>query len=315
LDTTLFHGATLASIKSDIAHVFCATDLQMGQNVFFANSFVYSWRSGWGSPGTIRTAQVVQASAALPGAFSVVSFPLHRFGLPEDRVVADKRHPPTKFKLLDGGVYDNMGSEWLLNIRQHMTDGTPPVTITPVDEAIVVNASAGDSFVERRWIKAPFIGEILSLLAVKDVMYRQTTAVRRRLLNVRYRIAQDRPSIPPNARILRDALRGSMIQIDRSPFALADEFRGFRDEMGDRAVVVVEALERDSAAVDARSYWTAEADANHTVKTTLSRVDPGRAASIIRHGYTLTMANCHVLLDYPLLAIPEPDRFASLTAK
>ena len=81
-----------------------ATDLQMGQNVFFSDAFVYSWRSGWGIPGKLRAAQAAQASAALPGAFSVVSLSLRRFGLPEARVVAAKRKPPRKFKLLDGGV-------------------------------------------------------------------------------------------------------------------------------------------------------------------------------------------------------------------
>jgi len=48
------------------------------------------------------------------------------------------------------------------------------------------------------------------------------------------------------------------------------------------------------------------------VKTTLSKIEPARAASLIRHAYVLTMVNSHVLLNYPLLPIPDPDRFAWL---
>jgi len=312
-DTTLLHGATLASMQGNVAHVMCATDLQMGRDVFFSNAFVYSWRSGWGSPGNLRAAQAAQASAALPGAFTVVSLPLRRFGLPEQRVAAN-RHPPRRFKLLDGGVYDNMGTEWLLNIGDRMVDGTPPAALKTVDEAIVVNASAGDAVIDRRWVTVPFVGEISSLLAVADVMYGQTTAVRRRLLNVCYQIGQDRELAQADARVLENALRGTTIQIDRSPFELPERFLDGADEVTERARKAISALDQDPTNDDARAYWAAEADANHSVKTTLSRIDPERAQSLIRHGYVLTMVNSHVLLDYPLYPIPAPDRFARLVA-
>jgi predicted acylesterase/phospholipase RssA len=313
-ESTLLGKATLASMNGTVGHIICATDLQMGQDVFFSSGFVYSWRSGWGIPATMRAAQAAQASAALPGAFNVVSLPLKRFGLPEPRV-AEERHPPRRFKLLDGGVYDNMGTEWLLNIGERLRDGTPPVSVKTVDEAIVVNASAGEDVTQRRWIKVPFVGEILSLLAVKDVMYRQTTAVRRRLLNVRYHIAQDRDSIPADARVRKDALRGTTIQIDRSPFELPTEFSKGSDELAQRAQAAISALEQDAGTDDARAYWAAEAEANRTVKTTLSRIGAGRAQSLIRHGYVLTLVNSHVLLGYPLHPIPKPDAFAKLVAK
>ena len=92
-ESTLLGKATLSEMNSAVCHIICATDLQMGQNVFFSSGFVYAWRSGWGTPTKMRVAQAAQASAALPGAFSVVSLPLKRFGLPEARVVAEGRHP------------------------------------------------------------------------------------------------------------------------------------------------------------------------------------------------------------------------------
>jgi hypothetical protein len=314
-ESTLLGKVKLSSMNGAVCHIMCATDLQMGQDVFFSSSFVYSWRSGWGAPGTMRAAQAVQASAALPGAFSVVSLPLMRFGLPEERVVGEGRRPPRRFKLLDGGVYDNMGTEWLLNIGESMRDGTPPVSLKTVDEAIVVNASAGDEVVERRRVTLPFVGEIASLLAVTDVMYRQTTAVRRRLLNVRYHIAQDRDAIQPDARVLGDALRGTTIQIDRSPFELPTAFCRRGDELAERARAAISALEQDADTDDARASWAAEAAANRAVKTTLSRIGADRAQSLIRHGYVLTLVNSHVLLGYPLHPIPRPEAFAKLVAK
>ena len=59
----------------------------------------------------------------------------------------------------------------------------------------------------------------------------------------------------------------------------------------------------------------AEAAANRSVKTTLSRIGAGRAQSLIRHGHVLTMVNSHGLLGYPLYPIPNPDAFAKLVAK
>ena len=314
-ESTLLGKAKLSAMNGTVSHIICATDLQMGQNVFFSSGFVYSWRTGWGAPATLRVAQAAQASAALPGAFSVVSLRLKRFALPEERAVAQGRNPPRRFKLLDGGVYDNMGTEWLLNIGKRIGDGTPPMSLKTVDEAIVVNASAGDQVTARRWVKIPFVGEIASLLAVKDVMYRQTTAVRRRLLNVRYHLAQDQDSVQPTTRILRDALRGTTIQIDRTPFELPDKFSQSGDELSKRAKESIAALEKDFGTGDARAYWAAQAEANHNVKTTLSRIGAERAQSLVRHGYVLTMINSHVLLGYPLLSLPTNDECALLIAK
>jgi hypothetical protein len=259
----------------------------------------------------MRAAQAAQASAALPGAFSVVCLPLKRFGLPEQRKAVQGRQDLRRFKLLEGGVYDNMGTEWLLNIAERMRDGTPPPAVKPVDEAIVVNASAGDDIIQRRLVTVPFVGEIASLLAVKDVMYRQTTAVRRRLLDVRYRIAQQRDADRSGKPVSRDALPGTTIQIDRSPFELPKAFSKGRDERAGRAQAALKALEQSVATGDASKYWAAETEANRTVKTTLSRIDPDRAESLIRHGYVLTMVNSHVLLNYPLRAAPS-DAFAKL---
>ncbi len=305
-DTTLFHRRPLTSMNSVVSHVLCATDLQMGQAVFFSSNFVYSRRTGWGTPGDLRIARAVQASAALPGAFSVVSLPLNRFGLPQEDT--PDRQAPQCFKLLDGGVYDNMGSEWLLELDDRLK-GSPPAGLHSVDEVVVVNASAGDDVIPRPSVTVPLIGEIRSLLAVKDVMYRQTTAVRRRLLNTRYRIARDEDlgNIDPNAGVLKEALRGTTIQINQSPFAIPDAYKRGSDALAARAQAAIATLGEES-----REFWADEADRNRRVKTTLSRVAPARAESLIRHGYILSMVNCHVLLDYPVVGIPPDEKVRQL---
>ncbi|CDO08883.1 hypothetical protein C1S82_14860 [Mycolicibacterium cosmeticum] len=305
-DTTLFHRRPLTSMNSVVSHVLCATDLQMGQAVYFSSKFVNSWRTGWGTPGDLSIARAAQASAALPGAFSVVSMPLSRFGLPQGGM--PDRQAPRHFKLLDGGVYDNMGSEWLLGLDDRLK-GSPPPGLHPVEEVVVVNASAGDDVVLRPSITVPLIGEIRSLLAVKDVMYRQTTAVRRRLLNTRYRIARDDDlgHIHHTASVLKESLRGTTIQISQSPFSIPDAYVSGSDSLAARAREAIAAL----GGLD-RQFWEAEADRNRRVKTTLSRVAPRRAESLIRHGYILSMVNCHVLLGYPLVGIPAIDQFRRL---
>src|SRR5690606_37406316 len=105
-DSTMLRGRTLDEMHHQVAHVIGATELQTSEQVFFSSRFVYSWRTGVGQTGGLTVAAAAQASAALPGAFTPVSLPLapHRF---------PKQPGYSSFLLYDGGVYDNMGDEWL----------------------------------------------------------------------------------------------------------------------------------------------------------------------------------------------------------
>ncbi|HET6950706.1 MAG TPA: hypothetical protein VFI47_10035 [Acidimicrobiales bacterium] len=295
-DRALFRGARLDAMHAGVAHVICAADLQTAEHVYFSARFVNSYRAGWGLPGGLRLARAVQASAALPGAFNAVVLPVdvHDF---------EKSPPFTSFKLTDGGVYDNMGTEWPIRLAERLGEGTPPVALATADELIVINASAGQGVVRRRSLRTPLLGEISTLLAVKDVLYDQTTAVRRRLLDLRFRVTRRDPA----AREGR--LAGALVQIDRSPFDLPDAFEG-SDTLGARAKDVIERLGGD----DARQAWRDAADANRSVKTALSKIPADHAASVLRHAYALTMANCHVLLDYPLVEPPDDTRFRELVS-
>ncbi|MGH9242757.1 MAG: hypothetical protein ACRD29_00210 [Acidimicrobiales bacterium] len=298
-DRVLFKGARLDSMHAGVAHVICSADLQTAEHVYFSGRFVNSFRTGWGVPGTLRLVRAVQASAALPGAFNTVRLPVaaHNF---------EKSPPFRSFKLTDGGVYDNMGTEWPIRLAQRLKEGAPPAPLASADELIVVNGSAAQGIVKRRSLRTPLLGEITTLLAVKDVLYDQTTAVRRRLLDLRFRVTRRDPESPAGR------LTGAQVQIDRSPYDLPDSFAGFTDALGDRASKTIERLGGDDDAL--RKAWSEAADANRGVKTALSKIPADRAASVVRHAYALTMANCHVLLDYPLVEIPDAARFRELVS-
>jgi predicted acylesterase/phospholipase RssA len=292
-ERTLFHGRPLTDLHRGVTHVIGATDLQTSEHVYFSSRFVYSWRTGIGKPAHLHVADAVQASAALPGAFTPVAMRLALHEFPKDAGLSS-------FLLTDGGVYDNMGDEWLLRAARGFDDdaANAMVGITPVREVVVVNASAGRSITHRALALVPGLGELVTLLAVKDVLYDQTTALRRRWLDTRYRIAVRAADRLPDL-----ALPGATIQIDRSPYDLPDRYVQFSDEQGHAAAEVIARLD----AAGGRAYWQAEAAASRSVGTNLSKIPADRAARLLRHAYVLTMVNCHVLLGYPLLDIPSVE--------
>ena len=298
-DRTLFRSARLDALHADVAHVICSADLQTAEHVYFSGRFVNCFRTGWGVPGDLRLARAVQASAALPGAFNAVTLPVgpHDF---------EQAAPFKSFKLTDGGVYDNMGTEWPVRLARRLQEGTPPASLATADELVVVNGSAAQGVVKRESLRIPLVGEITTLLAVKDVLYDQTTAVRRRLLDLRFRVTRRDPGTAEGG------LAGALVQIDRSPYDLPDDFARFADALGDRATRVIERLGGDDD--DVRKAWSEVAGANRGVKTALSKIPAARAAALVRHAYALTMANCHVLLDYPLVDVPDDRRFVELVS-
>ena len=69
------------------------------------------------------------------------------------------------------------------------------VSCRPRGDSIVVNASAGIERAQLRSTRVPLKGELRALLADKDVLYDQTTAVRRRALLRRFWLADTPPRI------------------------------------------------------------------------------------------------------------------------
>ena len=283
-DRALLGGRPLSRLSGSVDHVICAADFQTSESVYFSGRFVYSYRLGWGRPGELRLARAVQASASLPGAF-------HSRRLKVERFAFQRPSGVTSMLLTDGGVYDNMATQWPLGLGRRLAAGGAVIPPRSFDELIVVNSSAAKGVVRRRTLDVPLLGELTELLAVKDVLYAQTTAVRRRLLDLRFRTRRPGHEDPQ--------LDGTIVQIDRWPGQLAWAFTSGADARAERAQAALSAL-----AVVADQEWKDDARADADVVTQLLAVSPAVAARLMRHAYALTMANAHVLLDYPLREIP-----------
>ena len=291
-ERALFHGARLDSIHTGVDHVICSADLQTAEAVYFSGRFLHSYRLGWGQPDGLKLARAVQSSAALPGAFHARRLRTVDLGFEHPDVVP-------RMLLTDGGVYDNMATEWPLRLSARVREGsvpTPPPFVC--DEVIVVNSSAAQGLRTRTSNDLPIISEITELLAVKDVLYDQTTAVRRRLLDLRFR----------TARRQNGSFDGTMVQIDRSPLDLPRQFANGTDDRAERARAAI-----DHLGVVPETEWSSDASSSRTVKTSLSKIPSDRAARLMRHAFALTMANAHVLLDYDLIPIPPLSDFEALT--
>jgi predicted acylesterase/phospholipase RssA len=298
-ESALFKGGgrptRLDAIQDELDHVFCATDLHAGENVYFSRDFVLSYRFGSGVPADIGLAEVVQASAAFPGAFPVTSLPTgrHQFVDPGEPEAAKTR----RMALVDGGVYDNMGDEWAqgeLNDKERRAD-----------ELIVVNASAGLAWDPLRGLKVPVYGELSALLRDKSVLYDNGNSQRLKVLRERFTRADKG----------EHGLRGAIVYISRSPFKIPHDFAHGNDECSRRAHAALALLQGSDPDLETvEKGWTEVAKDNAAIKTTLRRTDPADAARLMHHAYVMAMVNLHVILGYPLLDLPDYGRFEKLAA-
>jgi predicted acylesterase/phospholipase RssA len=305
----------LRDTAGGIDHVFCATDLQSAEQVYFSKTFVYGYRYGLGTPADLPLYDAVQFSACLPGAFPPRWIAADRFAFtyPDDEVHPDDPCPekrdrpaqrPSHLVLDDGGVYDNMADQWAQGFagRRRCWPGIDDTHAEPAD-LVVVNSSAGLEYAPFKRSAIPGVGELLSLLKVKDVLYDQTTATRRRMLRDRSALALREPD--------RGHMRVGLVNIAQSPFDLPEDFGQprFTGDASDRARAVLAKLG------DTKETWKADADANaYATGTNLSKTGVEVTARLLHHAYVLAMANLHVLLGYDLLDVPPRQRFLDLAA-
>lgn len=278
----------LDDIEQDIDHVFCATHLNAGEHFYFSGRFVYSYRFGWGVPGGLPLHAAVQASAAFPGAFPPRWMRTKRFSFEggKDR----EGYRLSLVTLADGGVYDNVADQWAWGVRDRARQ-RPDLRLRVPDELIVVNASAGLKWSSVRNLRIPIIGELLALTRNASIMYDNSASLRMRSLVDRFRSS--------------NSLRGALVTIEQSPLRVAQSFANGDSARSRRAQAVIAQFEDPE-------QWARIAAASAAVPTTLSKLGTEVSGSLIRHGYATAMANLHVLLDYPLLELPEPDRFEAL---
>lgn len=302
-DRTLFRpdgsSTRLDGIARNLDHVFCATDLHAGEHVYFSADFVCSYRFGTGIPGDLKLSEAVQASAAFPGAFPPAWLPTerHRFQDGAQGEAAGVR----KMSLVDGGVYDNMADQWAQGMEDRAGRVNPEgVAYRQAEELVVVNSSAGLDWSRLRGLRLPAIGELLSLLRDKSVLYDNGNSLRRQILFDRFRLAEKTGR----------GMNGALVHIPQSPFKVPRAFSGGGDPRAQRAQAALRLLQ--SEAGDAEAHWSRVAKANAAEPTTLLPFKAEVAARLLHHGYLLAMANLHVLLDYPLLGLPSRGRFEAI---
>ena len=291
--------------KDGLDHVICATEFRSAQQVYFAGDFIYSYALGHGVPAQLPLARAVQASAAFPGGFppSTLSTRQHNFtgAPPEDE--GGPPAPPKDMILTDGGVYDNMGDQWASGFaeRVRVCDKLRPGRTAP-DRLVVVNASARVPWSPFRRRLMPLVGEFAALLRVNDIMYINTTNVRREVIV---------ESFDPDDPSKTSGLQSVLVQISQSPFRVAGKYERGTGPAAARAREVLEFL----TAGPSREDWSEITKANSEVATSLSKFGPEVTARLLYHGYVVTMCNLHVFFgdEYPLF--PEElaiERFRGL---
>ena len=293
----------LGAIATKCSHVFCATELRAAQSVYFAGDFVYGFMFGVGEPGTLPLYRAVQASAAFPGGFPPVHLPTRTINFRP--IGAEKVKPVPSLVLSDGGVYDNMGDQWA---RGFSTRAARWPWLAENKQApnlvIVVNASARVPWSPFRRRLIPLVNEISALIRVNNVMYVNTTNIRRQDI-----VNSFDPTTPERA----GPIPAGLVQIAQSPFRVADAYVRAGDDVARRAEDVTKALDPAT-----RDEWAEIARQNAAVPTTLSKLGGGVSARLLRQGYVVAMCNLHVVFggdgSWPLLPIPELERFRELAS-
>jgi NTE family protein len=113
----LFGAATLADLPDNPRFIITATNLHTGSLWRFSKPYMRDWQVGQVSTPRVPLAQAVAASAAFPPVLSPVTLKVDpaSWDIVESKP-RDDLHPwpPRKIKLSDGGVYDNLGLQPVL---------------------------------------------------------------------------------------------------------------------------------------------------------------------------------------------------------
>jgi predicted acylesterase/phospholipase RssA len=294
--------ARLDESSGTVDHVICASELHSGENVYFSGSFVSSYRFGWGKPGDLPLHLAVQSSAALPGAFPPNWLPKARHAFQAAR---PETNDTKQMVLVDGGVYDNQADQWVIGMGNRRRRFGDLATFRESDELVSVNASGGLGWGKvSPMLRFPLLGEFLSILVDKSILYDNGNAVRRELMLSRFR--------EPGTR-----LRGALVHIPRNALYVAKTYLRDRDpaEQGAQEpdpAARIRAKEVLDLLGPEEGQWDALAKRAGGTKTSLSKLGRARSADLLQHGYLLAMANLHVILGYPLVGLPDRSRFEDL---
>lgn len=176
---------TISTLKSDTTHVICATDLNSGQPFYFTNfadCVMGNYRWGFWKCEGLPLTSAVRASAAFPAAFPPRWLRLSKASRADAAVdnvrqrITDETPPESVF-LVDGGVWNNIATSWFEEDRPLSALYTGKVQFPP-KRLLVVNATAPF----RRRTTLPLLGlpfgELVGLTRVIDILLSSTIAPR-----------------------------------------------------------------------------------------------------------------------------------------
>ena len=283
---------SLGGLNATPLHVILSTELHVGRQMAFARDFVYNYDAGLGAKKSLPVHTAVQASSNLPGAFPtrwVRTAGMNLAGGTATKYLA----------LTDGGVYDNMGDEWFMGFGSRMTSwasiaGSGPMAPVVADVAsrasdFVIVANASGRFGWRKVGKAaiPYLGELLGLMQVKDVLYAVGTTVRRQWDVTRF-----------------DAKKpdGTLVHIATVPNAFADFSLGSTDPATKQRAQEALTWLGTLGVTD----WPARMDAAKKVGTQLWPLGEAALRNVVNAAYVQTAVNLHIRLGTPLTAPPYP---------
>lgn len=166
-DDDLFEGAMLkdipdASLPGNPRFVFYATSLQTGRSFRFRQDFIADYLLGINRSAQVKLSTAVAASSAFPPIFSPIEFDTEPGDWQQGSAAPELAALRDHVVLTDGGVYDNMGLESLVD---------------NVDIVLVSDAGAPFGIEE-----APAEDYVRQLGRVRDILIDQTRALRKRWL-------------------------------------------------------------------------------------------------------------------------------------
>ena len=208
----------LKDMQSGVTHVLCATEVQSKVHAYFSRDFAYSYEYGVSTgAGDLQLSTAVQASACFPGGFPARTLSAKKLGF-----TAKARK---WLWLVDGGVYDNMGDQWAQGFTGRLGRNPELAGLAgpPPENLLVVNASARSGWsAAPALMRVPVLGELVTLLKEKDILYQVGTTSRRSSLIREFdtvRLARTLPPGPQRDELLGIAgLSGTLTHIASTPW-------------------------------------------------------------------------------------------------
>jgi hypothetical protein len=252
-------GLTGGAPRRSERHVYCTTDLRSGGPFYFVGERVYSPYYGVGH-NFCTPAEVLCCSAAFPGLFRPFVFGADRFHFDASRALG-------RVALCDGGVLNNLGSQWFDDELGRLVDAVDGSRVDQLSTVLVMDASA--SLVPKPVTRLPSVFAEVALFARQvSVLYDNTVVPR------------------ANALLDRTSRRtsGKQIAIGRltaSPLDMADGLAAVRNDDRTRRVLRTLAEREAELALSVRL--------NATVPTALNALGVETTARLIQHGYAGAM--------------------------